>query len=317
MRKVWNYVIGAGLLLITASAVVLRRGATTTSVETQLILFIVIGSILFGLGAIMRYIQRRETGAPEINVPPYGIGVLGVAACLAGLYWSTAGIEAWSPYANLPVTALADVEKQPVGATVRLEGVAEAKPPLRGADGSELALQRVEFSHEEGGGKRSSRKTVYDYVGVLPELILLRNEGAHTTAGIRTTEIDPQYCVLPYANTRLNGTEEDVSKRAANAISAAFTDYHYTRSGTSRVSVLSLPQKTTVTVCGVVDPPLKEGLHPVRAFSISTLIGEQFNLRGHNVSVATRVVAILWWFIGSAILVATVLAVRIYRRTNS
>jgi hypothetical protein len=316
VTKVWDCFIGAGLLLIAVATVVLRRGATTTSVATQLILFIVIGSILLVLGLIMRYIQRDETDAPDIDVPPYGIGILGVAACLAGLYWSTAGIEEWSPYAKLPVIALADVEKQPVGTTVRLEGVAEAKPPLRAADGSELALQRVEFSHQEKGWSSRSRTDVSDYEGVLPELILLRDEVAHTTAGIRTTEIDPQYCVLPRSYTRLNGDKEEVAKRAANAISPAFTDYHYTRSGTSGVSVLSLPQKTAVTVCGVVDAPLKMGLHPVRAVSISTLIGDQFNLRSANVSVATRVVATLWWFIGIAILVATALAIRIYRRTK-
>lgn len=211
------------------------------------------------------------------------------------------------------MTALADVEKQPVGTKVRLEGVAPGKPPVRAADGKELALQRVEFTHEESGSSSRSKHTVRDYVGVLPEIMLI-GDGTTNAAGIRTAEIDPEFCVLPHISSRLNGDKEEVAKRAANAISPEFTDYHYVRSGTSYVDVLYLPKNTNITVLGKVDPPLKGGLHPVRAFSISTLTGEQFSLRGNNVTAATRVVAAVWWAIGIAILVATVLAIRIYRR---
>lgn len=313
MTKVWNCVIAAGLLFIVVSTVILRRGATTTSVSVQLILFLIFGAIFLILGGVMRYVQRDEAGPPDINAAPYAIGVLGLGACLTGLYWSTSGLKEGSPYAKLPLTPLADVEKQSVGTIVRLEGVAESKPPLPAADGSELALQRVEFSHDERGLTSRSKTNVIDYTGVLPALILLRDEAHNATAGIRTTDIDPQFCVLPRSYTRLDGAKEDVAQRAANAISPRFTDYKYTRSGTSGVSVLSLPQKTLVTVCGTVDPPIQNGLHPVRAVIISTLTGEQFTSRGGNFIVAVRAVAAMWWFMGIGILILTVLAVRIYR----
>jgi hypothetical protein len=314
MTKVWNTVIVGGLLLIATSVIVLRRGEITTSPLVQLIVFLILGSILLVLGGIMRYVQRDETDAPDISTAPYAIGLLGIGACLAGLYWSTASVEGWARFTKLPVTALADVEKEPVGAMVRLEGVAEHNPPIQSGDGSPLALQRVEFSHQDRTITQKARRTISDYAGVRPKEFVIWDASHKDGATILASDMNPEFCILPRVYTRLNGEKEEVEKRAANAVSPEFTDYQYVRGETSGVSVLSLPQSTAVTVCGIIDPPVA-GVHPIRATSIATLTGEQFTLRGRNITVATRAIAVMWWAIGIAILFATVLAVRIYRRT--
>ena len=91
MTKVWNVVALVGFVLIATGASVLWRGESTTSLWAQLLVFIMLGAILLVLGLVMRYVQRDDTDLPDITTKPYSLAILGVAGCLAGLYWSTAG----------------------------------------------------------------------------------------------------------------------------------------------------------------------------------------------------------------------------------
>ena len=313
MTKVWNVVALVGFVLIAAGATVLRRGESTTSLWAQLIVFIILGAILLVLGVVMRYVQRDDTDLPDITTKPYSLAILGVAGCLAGLYWSTAGEGAWAHYARLPVTNIADLTNQAAGSYVRVEGTARSNPPLLDADGTELALQRVEFTHETGGSRHS--QTVHDYVGILPRSMALTNrkEAGNSAARIATEQLDPEFSFLARTYTALDGEKADVARRAAKAISPAFTDYHYVRTGSSGVSVLSLKQETAVTVCGTLEKSSNASLPQIRAFAISSLTGDAFAQRGRNISVSTHAVAIIWWALGLGLLTTCYLAYRRYR----
>jgi hypothetical protein len=312
MTKVWDVVALIGFVLIAAGASLLWRGESTASLWAQLIVFIILGSILLVLGFVMRYVQRGDTDLPDITTRPYSLAILGVGACLTGLYWSTAGEGPWAHYASLPVTNLADLTNQPAGSYVRVEGTARSNPPLLDADGTELALQRVEFKHETGGSRSS--KTVHDYVGILPRIMALTDQKAGSSgARIATDQLDPDFSFLPRTYTALDGEKADVARRAANAISPAFTDYHYVRSGSSGVSVLSLKQDSAVTVCGTLEKPANASRPQIRAFTISSLTGDAFAQRGRNISVSTHAIAIVWWALGLGLLTTCYLAYRRYR----
>jgi hypothetical protein len=197
------------------------------------------------------------------------------------------------------------VSRKSPGKLVRVEGMAHNERTLEGGDGSALALQLVEFSHDVGG---RHRETVIDYAAVAPRIIVLQKQtdsAIGSTLAVKTTVFDKDFSFLPKAHLSLEGSSREVKQQIEKLISPVFNDYKYSKysSGHPVLNVWSLPQDSVVTVCGTTAKEPDSGRITIEGRSIATLTGDRFLAMVGQVASETRKVGIVWWSVGGLLLI--------------
>jgi hypothetical protein len=308
----WIFLTGLSFCLLL-SGIVLSRSVSETSAVVQAWLFIAMGVCCLVVG-VTSYVSCGKQTSAKANVGPkalWPLGVLGLASCATGLFWTWWLAGQWVAYAALPVMRHDEMSGQVLGSLVRVEGLAHSQPPLFGADGSVLALQWVEFSHSSG------KSDYTDYERILPDVFLLKGQtdnAAERSLSIQTTHIDKDFSLLQETYSQLDGTSAEVKQRIKKLISPAFEDYKYVRGSTSHLGVMSLPQDVAVTVCGTIETVPGSNEPQVKARSISMLTGERFMAKARKITGENRSIGFVWWSIGIVILIVIGLLSRDNRR---
>ncbi len=289
------------------AGIALLRTVTNLDALVQAWLFVLLGAILFIMGVIFCVLLRDEDLDDWADDIPssalWSIGFFGILACLTGLYWTTSKTSAWSTYAALPLLSYEEVSRQPPGKLVRVEGMAHNERTLEGGDGSALALQLVEFSHNAGG---RHRETVIDYAAVAPRIIVLQKQTDSATAStlaVKTTVLDKDFSFLAKAHLSLDGSSRETKQQIEKLISPVFDNYKYSSSGYPVLDVWSLPQDSVVTVCGTTAKEPGSGRITIEARSIATLTDDRFLAMVGQVASETRKVGIVWWSVGGLLLI--------------
>lgn len=302
--RVWVLMTGFGFCLLLAG-IALLRSVTNDDAFVQAILFVILGAILLLIGVILSVVSRYDIDdwADAPSGALWSVGILGVAACLAGLYWTASTSGTWSTYAALPLMTYEEVNRQGTGTLVRVEGLAHNEGVLRGADSSALALQRVEFSHTR---RAKGSHNVIDYAAVAPTVIVLQKQTDSATSSrlaVKTADFDKDFSILSKASLSLVGPRREVEQRIERLISPVFKDYKNSSTGATSLSVWSLPQDSAVTVCGATAKQPGSGSVTVEARSIAMLTGDRFLEMARQASAETRKIGIVWWSIGGVILI--------------